>query len=334
MASICSPEMPRRAFMAAIAGALLAAPLAAEAQQRTRVVRIGYLDGSSPSARTSLVAAFKDGLRELGYTPDQYVIDARYAEGYDERLPELAADLVRDKPDVIFAVGPPPALAAARATSTIPVVFVGVGDPVGTGLVPNLARPPGNVTGITLLAVELAPKRLEILKEAVPRVAQVTIIWNPANPVNAREFKEAQAASARLGVRLLPVELRSPDDLDVALTAATRSRTDAVWILSSPVTFLNRPRIVGHMSQHRLPAMCALREYALAGCLVSYGPSYADHFRRAASVIDKILKGAKPGDLPVEQPTKFELVINLKTAKALGLTIPPALLQRADAVIE
>ena len=328
------PVMERRAFLGTLAGGLLAAPLAAQTQQGTRVVRIGYLDGSSPSSRTTLLAAFKDGLRELGYAPSQYVIDSRYAEGYDERLPELAADLVRDKPDVIFAVGPPPALAAARATSMIPVVFVGVGDPVGTGLVPNLSRPPGNVTGITLLAVELAAKRLEILKEAVPRVARVAIIWNPANPVNAREFKEAQAAASALAVTLLPVELRSPDGLDVALNAATRDRADAVWVLSSPVTFLNRPRIVGYMAQHRLPTMCALREYALAGCLASYGPSYADHFRRAASLVDKILKGAKPADLPVEQPTKFELVINMKTAKALGLTIPPSLLQRADQVIE
>jgi putative ABC transport system substrate-binding protein len=324
----------RRAFLNTLTGSLLVAPLAAEAQQGARVVRIGYLDGSSPSARTTLLAALKDGLRNLGYAPNHYVIDSRYAEGYDDRLPELAADLVGDKPDVILAVGPPPALAAARATSTIPIVFVGVGDPVGTGLVPNLSRPPGNVTGITLLAVELAAKRLEILKEAVPRAARVAIIWNPANPVNAREFKEAQAAAAALTVTLLPVELRSPDELDVALNAATRDRADAVWVLSSPATFLNRPRIIGHMTQHRVPTMCALREYTLSGGLLSYGPSYADHFRRAASLVDRIVKGAKPADLPVEQPTKFELVINLKTAKALGLTIPPSLLQRADQVIE
>ena len=326
--------MDRRAFLNALTGSLLVAPLAAEAQQGARVVRIGYLDGSSPAARTTLLAAFKDGLRNLGYAPNHYVIDSRYAEGYDDRLSELAADLVGDKPDVILAVGPPPALAAARATSTIPIVFVGVGDPVGTGLVPNLSRPPGNVTGITLLAVELAAKRLEILKEAVPRAARVAIIWNPANPVNAREFKEAQAAAAALTVTLLPVELRSPDELDVALNAATRDRADAVWVLSSPATFLNRPRIIGHMIQHRVPTMCALREYTLSGGLLSYGPSYADHFRRAASLVDRIVKGAKPADLPVEQPTKFELVINLKTAKALGLTIPPSLLQRADQVIE
>jgi putative ABC transport system substrate-binding protein len=323
--------MNRRMFLVTLAGGLLAVPLAAQAQQGARVVRIGYLDGSSPSARTT---AFKEGLRDLGYAPSHYVIDPRYAEGYDDRLRELAADLVGDKPDVILAVGPPPALAAARATSTIPIVFVGVGDPVGTGLVPNLSRPPGNVTGITLLAVELAAKRLEILKEAVPRAARVAIIWNPANPVNAREFKEAQTAASALTVTLLPVELRSPDELDVALNAATRDRADAVWVLSSPATFLNRPRIVGYMTQHRLPTMCALREYALSGGLLSYGPSYADHFRRAASLVDRIVKGTKPADLPVEQPTKFELVINLKTAKALSLTIPPSLLQRADQVIE
>jgi ABC-type uncharacterized transport system substrate-binding protein len=317
-----------------VAISLLLVPLATEAQQATRVARIGYLDGTSPSARNELVAAFKDRLRELGYAPSQYVLDSRYAEGYDARLPELAADLVRGKPDVIVAVGPPPALAAARATSTIPVVFVGVGDPVGTGLVPSLARPPGNVTGITLLAVELAAKRLQILKEAVPRAGRVTIIWNPANPANAREFKEAQAAAPSLNVTLLPVELHSPDELDAVLNEASRNRADAVWVVSSPATFLNRPRIVGYMAQHRLPAICARREYALSGCLVSYGPSYADHFRRAAVFVDKILKGAKPADLPVEQPTTFELVINLKTAKALGLTIPQSLLGRADQIIE
>jgi putative ABC transport system substrate-binding protein len=258
----------------------------AEAQPSGKVWRIGYLDGSSPSARTTLVSAFKDRLGELGYAPTQYVIDSRYAEGYDERLPELAADLVQGKPDVIFAVGPPPATAAARATSTIPIVFVGVGDPVGTGLVPTLARPPGNVTGITLLAVELAPKRLEILKQAVPNAARIAILWNPGNPVNARELAEARASIAALAVMLLPVELRRPDDLDKALAAAMRVRPDAVFVLSSPVTFLNRPRITGFMTEHRLPAVCALREYALSGCLVSYGPSYADHFRRAAGYVD------------------------------------------------
>ncbi len=326
--------MERRTFLVMISGGLFAAPLTAEAQQAGKIWRIGYLDGSSPSARGTLIEAFKDRLRELGHAPSQYVLDSRYAEGYDERLPELAADLVRGKPDVIFAVGPPPALAAARATSTIPVVFVGVGDPVGTGLLPSLARPPGNVTGITLLAVELAGKRLAILKEAAPRATRVAIIWNPLNPTNERELKEARAAAATLGVTLLPVELRSPDDLDAALAAAVRDRAEAVWLLSSPVTFSNRPRITGYVNQRRLPTMCALREYAFAGCLVSYGPSYADHFRRAAGYVDKILKGAKPADLPVEQPTKFELVINLKTAKALGLTIPKSVLLRADEVIQ
>lgn len=313
---------------------LLTLPLEATAQREARIARIGHLDGSSPSARTALVAAFKERLRELGYAPSQYVLDSRYAEGFDTRLPELAADLVQGKPDVIFAVGPPPVLAAARATSTIPVVFVGIGDPAGTGLVANLARPPGNVTGITLLAVELAAKRLEILKEVIPRATNVALIWNPANPVNAREFKEAQAAAATLAVNLLPVELRNPDELDGTLEAVARHRADAVWILSTPTTFLNRARMLTYLTERQLPTFCAIREYAVTGCLLSYGPSYADHFRRAASMIDKILKGAKPGDLPVEQPTKFEMVINLKTARTLGRTVPQLLLMRADELIE
>src|SRR6266496_268598 len=301
------PYRDRREFIAllggAVVGCLLVAPAYAE------ILRIGCLDGSSQSARMTLLAAFRDRLRELGYAPNQYVIDGRYADGHDELLPRLAADLVSDKPDVIFTVGPQAASAAAQATSKIPIIFVGVGDPIGTGLVPNLARPPGNITGVTLLAVELAAKRLDLLKAAVPGAARITIMWNPGNPVNGRELKEARNAAAALGVSLLPGEIRNADEIEEAFAVAIRNT-------------------------HRLPAFCALREYALAGCLMSYGPSYADHFRRAASLVDKILKGAKPGDVPVEQPTKFELIINLKTAKALGLTIPLPLLGRADEVIE
>ena len=326
------PYRDRREFIAllggAVVGCLLVAPAYAE------ILRIGCLDGSSQSARMTLLAAFRDRLRELGYAPNQYVIDGRYADGHDELLPRLAADLVSDKPDVIFTVGPQAASAAAQATSKIPIIFVGVGDPIGTGLVPNLARPPGNITGVTLLAVELAAKRLDLLKAAVPGAARITIMWNPGNPVNGRELKEARNAAAALGVSLLPGEIRNADEIEEAFAVAIRNRADAVFVLSSPITFLNRPRIATLATTHRLPAICALREYALAGCLMSYGPSYADHFRRAASLVDKILKGAKPGDVPVEQPTKFELIINLKTVKALGLTIPLPLLGRADEVIE
>jgi putative tryptophan/tyrosine transport system substrate-binding protein len=322
------------ALLLVVITAFVAAPLVAQVQQPAKIWRIGYLDGSSPSARTTLVVAFKDRLRELGYAPSQYVLDSRWAEGYDERLPSLAAELVRDKPDLIFTVGPLSASAAAQATKTIPVVFVGVGDPVGTGLVPSLARPPANVTGITLLAIELAPKRLEALKQAVPGAARVAILWNPASPVNERELKEARAAAGPLGVTLVAVEFRNPEELDEAFVATMRQRPDAVFVLSSPVTFLNRPKIADFGLKHRLPMICALREYALSGCLMSYGPSYIDHFRRAAGYVDKILKGAKPADLPVEQPTKFELVVNLKTAKALGLAISQSLLLRADEVIE
>src|SRR5262245_60934075 len=212
----------RRTFLGGLAGGLLAAPLAAEAQQPRRVWRIGHLDGTSPMARAALLAAFKDRLQEVGYAPSQYVVDSRYAEGDDARLADLAAELVRGKPDVIITAGPQPAFAAARATTTIPIVFIGVGDPVGTGLVPNLARPGGNITGVTRVTVELAGKRLELIKEAVPAARRISILWNPANPVNARELKEAQAGATTVSVTLMPVEVRSSDDLDNVFAAASR----------------------------------------------------------------------------------------------------------------
>jgi putative ABC transport system substrate-binding protein len=262
------------------------------------------------------------------------VIDARWAEGYDERLPALAAELVRDKPDVIFTVGPLSATAAAKATQSTPIVFVGVGDPVGSGLVASAAKPSGNVTGVTLLAIELAPKRLEVLKQALPTTARVSVLWNPANIVNQRELKEAQAAAGSLGLLLSTAEFRSPEELDNAFVVARGHNPDAVFVLSSPVTFVHRARIADFALKHKLPMICALREYAMAGCLISYGPSYADHFRRAAGYVDKILKGAKPAELPIELPRSFELVVNLKTAKALGIAITKELLQRADEVVQ
>jgi putative ABC transport system substrate-binding protein len=314
----------RHKHLLSITGLILLATLSATVPANGDILRIGCLDGSSQSARMTLLAAFKERLSELGYAQSQYVIDGRYADGHDELLPKLAVDLVLDKPDVILTVGPQAAAAAAQATSAIPIIFVGVGDPVGTGLVPNLARPPGNVTGITLLAVELAAKRLDFLRTAIPGAAQIAILWNPRNPVNGRELKEARDTAATLGVSLLLAEIGNEDEFEGAFAAAFRNRADAVFVLSSPITAI----------KHRLPAICALREYALAGCLLPYGPSYQDHFRRAASLVVKVLNGAKPADLPVEQPTKFELVVNLKTAKALGVTIPPLIIERADEVIE
>jgi len=313
---------------------LLVAALTAQAQSPGRVWRIGHLDGTSPMARAALLTAFKDRLQEMGYAPSQYVLDSQYAEGDDARLGGLAADLIRGKPDVIITAGPQPAFAAAKSTSAIPIVFIGVGDPVGTGLVPNLSRPAGNITGVTMITVELAGKRLELLKEAVPAAGRIAILWNPANPVNERELKEAQAAAAALSVTLVPVEIRSPDDLEGAFAAASRDRARAVLVFSSPITFLNRPRVAGAALKQHLPALCALREYAMAGCLLSYGPSFPDMFRVAAIYVDKILQGARPGDLPVEQPTKFELVVNRKTATALGVTLPPSLLLHADQILE
>jgi ABC-type uncharacterized transport system substrate-binding protein len=236
--------------------------------------------------------------------------------------------------DVIFAIGPPQALAAAKATNRIPIVFVGGGDPVAMGLVKSFARPGGNLTGLTFVTVELASKRIQLLKDAVPIAKRVAVLWNPTNVINKLELEKATATAETLGLTPLSIETRVLDDIEGAFTAMTRQRADAVLVLSSPLTFPNRPRIVESALRARMPTLGALREYAEAGVLMSYGPSYADHCRRAATYADQILKGAKPADLPVQLPTTFELVINLKTAKALGLEVPPTLLARADEVIE
>jgi putative tryptophan/tyrosine transport system substrate-binding protein len=236
--------------------------------------------------------------------------------------------------DVIFAIGPPQALAAAKATNRIPIVFVGGGDPVAMGLVKSLARPGGNLTGLTFVTVELASKRMQLLKDAVPIAKRVAVLWNPNNVVNKLELEKATTTAEALALTPLPIEIRVLDDIEGAFTAMTRQRADAALVLSSPLTFPNRPRIVEAALRARMPTLGALREYSEAGVLMSYGPSYADHCRRAATYVDQILKGAKPADLPVQLPTTFELVLNLKTAKALGLEVPATLLARADEVIE
>jgi putative ABC transport system substrate-binding protein len=262
------------------------------------------------------------------------LIESRYAEGREERLPQLAAELVQLGVDVIFAIGPPQALAAAKATDRIPIVFVGGGDPVEIGLVKSLAHPGGNVTGLTFVTVELASKRIQLLKEAVSIAKRVAILWNPNNLINKLELKEATTTVETLGLTPLPIEIRVLDDLESAFSAMTHERADAALVLSSPLTFPNRSRIVEAALGARVPTMGALREYAQAGLLLSYGPSYTDHCRRAATYVDQILRGAKPADLPVQLPTAYELVINLKTAKALDLDVPLSLQQRADEVIE
>jgi putative ABC transport system substrate-binding protein len=323
--------MDRRTFFGTLAGGLLAAPLAAEAQQ-TKIARVGLLEPSSLPGRSE---AFRQGLRELGYVEGQsIIIERRSAEGVLDRLPDLAADLVRRKVDVIAAAAMPAAVAARNATKTIPIVMLGVGDPVGSGLVTSLASPGGNVTGTTAHGPEVVGKQIQLLKEVDPRVSRVAVLWNPANPaLSGLLLKEATATAPSLGLSLEPVAAR-PEVLEGAFSAMTKSRVDAVVVLADIGLVFHRTRIVGLMTTRRLPAIYGNPEFTEAGGLMSYAADMLSQYRRAAAYIDKILKGSKPGDLPVEQPTKFELVINLKTAKALGLTIPPSLLQRADQVIE
>jgi len=326
----------RRAFLAG-AAALLAAPLAAETQQADKVARIGYL-GTRRGVSPHLPEAFRQGLRDLGYVEGRnVVIEYRNNEGKNERLPALAAELVALKVDVILAAATPHALAAKQATRTIPIVFAATGDAVADGLVTSLARPGGNLTGLSFFTPELVGKRLELLKQTVPGISRVAVLWNPGGLGENTEkdvLKRAEVAARAIGMQLQFVEARGPADFDRVFSDMTRARAGALTVLTSAMLFEERKRLVDLVAKNRLPAVYPWREFVDAGGLMAYGPDLADLFRRAATYVDKILKGAKPGDLPVEQPTKFELVINLKTAKALGLTIPPSLLQRADQVIE
>jgi putative tryptophan/tyrosine transport system substrate-binding protein len=329
----------RRAFIGALAGVFVA-PLAAEAQPPAKAPRIGYLvTGSleSPDTRT-LLDAFRQGLRERGYAEGQnIVIEYRAAHGSIEGFPDLAADLVRLRVALILAPNTPAARAVKQATTTIPVVVPIMGDPVGDRLVASLAKPGGNITGLTFLGPELVPKRLEVLKEALPRASRVVGLWHPAafsQGTTKGMLSQTETAARTLGVQLQLVEVRRPDELDHAFSTMTRQHTDALLVFPSSMLFTERRRVAGLAEKHRLPSMFAVKEFVELGGLLSYGASLPDLFRRAATYVDKILKGAKPGDLPIEQPTKFELVINLKTAKALGLTMPPSLLQRADEVIQ
>ena len=329
------PSMRRREFMALLGGAAVAWPLDARAQQPVRIAKIGHLESGFPSSSPNLLAAFRQGLRELGYVEGQNLfIERRYGEGREERLPQLAEELVQFGVDAIFAIGPPPALAAPKATDRFPIVFVGGGDPVAMGLVKSLARPGGNLTGLTFVTVELASKRIQLLKDAVSIAERVAVLWNPNNVINKLELEKATTTAEALGLTPLPFEIRLLDDIEGAFIAMTRQRADAALVLSSPLTFPNRARIVESALRARMPTLGALREYAEAGVLMSYGPSYADHCRRAATYVDQILKGTKPADLPVQLPTTFELVINLKAAKQIGLTISPNVLVRADKVIK
>jgi putative ABC transport system substrate-binding protein len=322
-------------ILVVLALGVLAVPLASHAQQPAKVPRIGLLSPFSPSDTALWHQAFRQGLRDLGWVEGKTIsIEYRYAEGRSDRLPDLAADLVRLKVDIIVASVIPDALAAKHATKVIPIVMAAPGDPVGSGLVESLARPGGNITGLSQMAQELAGKRLELLKEIVPTLSRVAVLWNPQGRDSTLSWNELQLPARQLGVQLQSLEVRSPNDFDKAFEDATRARAGALAIMPNPVFVTNLKRIADFAAKSRLPSIFHLREFVDSGGLVAYGVDRSDMFRRAATYVDKILKGAKPGDLPVEQPTKFELVINLKTAKALGLTIPPSLLFRADQVIQ
>jgi putative tryptophan/tyrosine transport system substrate-binding protein len=318
-----------------IAVVLLAFRVAVEAQQPKKVPRIGYLSVSSPSAMSTRTEAFRQGLRELGYVEGKnIVIEWRSAEGKRDRLPSLAAELVRLKVDIIVTAGPPATRSAKEATVTIPIVFAQDGDPVASGFVASLARPGGNITGLSTLAPELSGKRLELLKEIVPRLSRVAVLGNSTNPANAQVLKETELAAGVFGVKLQYLDVLDPKDIETAFRAASKGRADAVLMtVSGGVVLSQRTQVVELAAKSRLPAMYIIREYVETGGLMSYGVSLIDLDRRAATYVDKILKGAKPADLPVEQPKKFEFIISLKAAKQIGLTIPPNVLARADKVI-
>jgi putative ABC transport system substrate-binding protein len=328
-------QVERRTFlMTMVAGALLAGPLAVGAQPARRVWRIGFLFVGTPGQRTS-EEAFLRGLRELGYREGQnVVIEARYAEGRSERLDGLAAELVYLKVDVIVTAGMQGALAARSATTTIPIVVATAADLVGGGLATSLARPGGNVTGTSSLNSELSGKRIELLKELLPRLSRIAVLWNGANPGAVHTWQETQAAAQKLAVKLRPLEIRKADDLGPSFEVAKRGNEKALVVIQDSLTLANQTVIAQLAARHRLPAIYGSSGFVEAGGLIAYGASRRELWRHAAVLVDKIFKGAKPGDLPIEQPTKFELVINLKTAKALGLTIPPSVLARADEVIQ
>jgi putative tryptophan/tyrosine transport system substrate-binding protein len=323
-------------FVVTLTLSLLVAPRTAEAQQATKVHRIGRLSSGSPSGPNLPLEAFRQGLRELGYVEGRNIlIESRYAEGQEDRFPAFAAELVQLKVDVLVAGGATAIRAAQHATRTIPIVMAATNDPVAQGFIASLARPGGNITGLSDLGVDLPGKRLEILKETVPQSARIAVLVDPAAPYYAPWMNSLSVAAQALGLHLHVVEVRRAEELDTAFAAITQEGADALILVSGPAS-LNplRGRTVDLAAKHRLPAMYSWRELVEAGWLMSYGPSNLDISRRAATYVDKILKGAKPADLPVEQPTKFELVINLKTAKALGITIPPHLLVLADEVLQ
>ena len=323
--------MKKKILLSAVATLMLAFVHVTEAQQPTKIPRIGYLGTTSLSAIAARIEAFRQGLRELGYVEGKnIVIEWRSAEGKLDRLPALAAELVRLKVDIIVTAGPPATRAAKEATTTIPIVMAQDTDPVGNGFVASLARPGGNITGLSTLAPEISGKQLELLKEIVPRLSRVAVLGTSTNPGNAQALKEIELAAGAFKVQLQYLDVLDPKDIETAFRAASKGRADAVLVLTSPVLNSQRTQIADLAVKSRLPAIYDRREYVEDGGLMTYGVSFTDLYRRAATYVDKILKGAKPADLPVEQPKKFEFIINLKAAKQIGLTIPPNVLVRAE----
>ena len=310
----------------------LTVPPAADAQPASKIPRIGILANASPSVGAPLLEGFRQGMRELGYS--DIVIEVRWAEGRPERLPDLAAELVRLKVDIIVSACTAGPLAVKRATSTIPIVMIGAGDPVASGLVQSLARPGGNVTGTSMTAPELGGKRLQLLKEAVPGLSRAAVLWNPFNPDSTFVLKGTEVAARALGIQVQPLEVKRPEDFDIAFAAMTSGRADALMTVDDPLMIAHATRIVDFAAKTRRPAIYGASEYVDAGGLMAYGPRSIVALRRTLTYVDKILKGAKPADLPVIEPRQFDLVINLPTSKALGLTIPQSLLLQADRVVQ
>ena len=324
--------MKRREFLAFL-GVVAALPLEASAQ--SKIPRIGFMGNSTAALEANLLDAFREGLRELGYEEGRnIIIEYRWADGKYEQFPVLVAELIASKVDVIVTAGTPAALAVKKATTAVPLVMVAVGDPVGTGLVPSLARPGGNLTGLSSIAPDLEGKRLQLLREVVPALSHVAMFINSLNPFHVSSMKQARDAAQTMGIKLQLHDIRKSEDLDDAFAAIQKERPDALLILADRVFLHNRQRIVDFTIEQRLPNVNAYKELVEVGGLMSYGPSYEDMHKRAAIYVDKILKGAKPADLPIEQPSKFTFIVNLKAAKALGITVPSQLLGLVDQLIE
>jgi putative tryptophan/tyrosine transport system substrate-binding protein len=328
--------MERRAFLGTLAGVLVAVPLAAKAQQAGKIYRIGLLWPDQACCRPrGYLEAFQEGLRERGWVEGQnFTIELRWSEGQDDLLPELAAELVRLQVDVLVAITGPAVIAVKDATSSIPIVMGIVGDAVGSGLVSNLARPGGNITGTTLLYPDVATKQLDLLREILPRLSRVAVLWNAANPLKANDLNATKNVAQKFGITLQLLQVREVSDFTAAFELANRRRSEALVVLGDPFTYIHRSQILEAVTKLRIPVIYDIRQSAEDGALIAYTANVPAALRRTAAYVDKILKGAKPGDLPVEQPSKFELIINLKTARALGLRIPPSLLWRADEVIQ